>query len=44
LPIFDQVEQLQKQGLEEGVMDQTGASWNRVVVWMRQLESLRRVS
>jgi hypothetical protein len=28
----------------ESMVDQTGASWNRVVLWMRQLESLRRVS
>jgi hypothetical protein len=28
----------------EGDMDQTGASWNRVVPWLRQLESLKRVS
>ena len=28
----------------ERVVDQTGASWNRVVLWMRQLESLRRAS
>jgi hypothetical protein len=25
-------------------MDQNSASWNRVVLWMRQLESLSRVS
>jgi hypothetical protein len=24
--------------------DLTGASWNRVLLWMRQLESLKRVS
>ena len=28
----------------EGVVDLTIASWNRVVLWMRQLETLRRVS
>ena len=27
-----------------GLLDQTGASWNRVVLWMRQLESLRQVA
>jgi hypothetical protein len=26
----------------ENLVDQTGASWNRIVLWMRQLESLRR--
>ena len=25
------------------LVDQTSASWNRVVPWMRQLERLRRV-
>jgi hypothetical protein len=25
------------------MVDQTGASWNHVVLWMRQLESLMRV-
>jgi hypothetical protein len=29
---------------ERRMVDQTGASWNRVALWMRQLESLRRVS
>ena len=28
----------------EYLVDQTGASWNRTVLWMWQLESLRRVS
>jgi hypothetical protein len=26
------------------MVDQTSVSWNRVVLWMRQLESLMRVS
>jgi hypothetical protein len=26
----------------EGLVEQTGASWNRVALWLRQLESLRR--
>ena len=26
------------------LVDHTGGSWNRVVLWMRQLESLSRVS
>ena len=28
----------------ESLVDQTGASWNRVALWLRQLESLRRAS
>jgi hypothetical protein len=28
---------------ERRMVDLTGASWNRVVPWMRQLERLRRV-
>jgi len=28
----------------EGLGDQNSDSWNRVVLWMRQLESLSRVS
>jgi hypothetical protein len=28
----------------ERMVDLTGASWNRVLLWMRQLETLRRVS
>ena len=28
----------------EGLVSQTGASWNRVALWLRQLESLRRAS
>ena len=28
----------------EGLVAQTGASWNRVVLWMRQLETLSHVS
>ena len=27
-----------------GLVDQNSGSWNRVVLWMRQLETLRRVS
>jgi len=26
------------------MVDQTGANWIRVVLWLRQLESLRRIS
>ena len=30
-------------GSNENLVDQNIASWNRVVLWMRKLESLRRV-
>jgi hypothetical protein len=30
--------------VSEDSVDQTGASWNRVVLWMRQLQTLSQVS
>jgi len=33
-----------KMVLGEGVVDQIGASWNRIAVWLRQLEAARSAS
>lgn len=42
LPGFNYLSPVSDQKKE--LVDQNSASWNRVMLWMRQLESLRRAS
>ena len=41
-PAFSYLRTIER--VNERMVDQTGASWNRVALWLRQLESLRRLS
>jgi hypothetical protein len=42
LPVFNYLNPIWDEKKE--LVDQTGASWNRVALWLRQLESLRQLS
>jgi hypothetical protein len=30
--------------VDEGLVDQTGASWNHVAIWLRRIDGLRRAA